>query len=249
MLYKGLNKFLAQTSQAMTMLSWETQFLTIRRKFFPFHRQEIEIGREGAQKVQDVMAAVVTNYTFTFHRGANLHRGVFLVEHSMLLHFQRATGLLQKLQILGVRHYSLAKVNGSVDDALLLFSLQDARNDGLRGYAVTPVVHHHCAKGVEPLHVYSAVRPYPVQVIGGGGVGGSIATQLPVVVTYVEAQAEENVVPDEHLHARLLSGVDRHDVAVNHRHRATRGRRGEIAMNLRNRNVSRGMFKMQTWLF
>lgn len=232
MLYKGLNKLLPQASQAMPMLSWEIQLLALRCKFFSFHRQEIEIGREGAQKVQDVMAAIITDYTFTFHRRAKLHRGILLVEHSMSLHLQRATGLLQKLQILWMRHNSLAKVDGSVDDALLLFPLQDARNDGLRGYTVTSVVHYHRAKGVKPLHVYSTVRPHPVQIIGGGGMGSGIATQLPVMVTHVEAQAEKNVVPDEHLHARLLSRIDRHDVAVNHRHCATRCCGSKIAMNL-----------------
>jgi hypothetical protein len=32
------------------------------------------------------------------------------------------------------------------------------------------------------------------------------------VVLDVEAEAEEDVVPDEHLHLRLLTGVDRHHV-------------------------------------
>lgn len=237
MLYKGLNELLAQASQAMAMLSGETKLLALGGELFSFHWQEVEVRREGTQKVQDVMAPIIANDTLTLHRGAKLYRGVFLVEHSMPLHLQGAAGLLQKLQILGMGHYGLAEVNGAIDDTLLLLPLQDARNDGLSSYTVTSVVHHHRSQGVEPLHIHSTVCPHPVQVIGGGSMGGSVPAQLPVVVAYIKSQAEENVVPDEHLHTRLFSRIDRHDVAINHRHRTTRRRSSKVTMNLRNRSA------------
>lgn len=38
------------------------------------------------------------------------------------------------------------------------------------------------------------------------------------MVRHVEAQAEEKVVPEEHLHVRRLRRVQRHDVAINNGH-------------------------------
>ena len=56
------------------------------------------------------------------------------------------------------------------------------------------------------------------QVAGGSSVSSSVAPQWSVVLRYVEPQAEEDVVPDEHLHMRRLTGVYRHDVTVDHGH-------------------------------
>ncbi len=52
----------------------------------------------------------------------------------------------------------------------------------------------------------------PLEVIPGCDKGGCVPAQVLVVVLDVEAQAEEDVVPDEHLHLCLLTGVDRHHV-------------------------------------
>ena len=69
-----------------------------------------------------------------------------------------AAGLLEEVDVLGVGDDRLAKVDGSVDDALLLLSLQDTWDDGLGGDAVAAVVHHHGAQGVEALEVHSVVH-------------------------------------------------------------------------------------------
>ena len=134
-------------------------------------------------------------------------------------------------------HDRLAEVNGAVDNALLLLTLQDPRDDGLGGDTVAPVVHHHGAQSVQTLHVHRAVCPHAVQVVGGGGMGGRVSAQLAVVVAHVEAQAEEDVVPDEHLHARLLARVDGHHVAIDYRHGAPGGGRGKVTVDLRERDM------------
>ena len=63
--------------------------------------------------------------------------------------------------------------------------------------------------------------------------GRRVPAQLAVVVAHVEAQAEEDVVPDEHLHAGLLAGVDGHHVAVDDGHGAAGGGRREVTVDLR----------------
>ena len=43
---------------------------------------------------------------------------------------------------------------------------------------------------------------------------------------------EKDVVPDVHSHVRSVSRVDRHDVSIDHHHRASAGRCHEVAVNL-----------------
>lgn len=62
--------------------------------------------------------------------------------------------------------------------------------------------------------------------------GRGVSTQVFVMVADVKSEREENVVPNEHLHLRLLAGIDRHHVAVDDGHRAARGRCHEVAVNL-----------------
>jgi hypothetical protein len=62
----------------------------------------------------------------------------------------------------------------------------------------------------------------PLEVIPGCDKGGGVPAQVLVVVLDVEAEAEEDVVPDEHLHLRLLTGVDRHHVPCIQSHNIVR---------------------------
>lgn len=142
-------------------------------------------------------------------------------------------GLLQQLQVFAVRHNRLSKVDGAIDDALLLLTLQDAGDDGLGGDTVASVVHHYCPQSVQTLHIHCPVSPYAIQVIGGRGVGGGIPTQLTIVVPHIEAQAKEDVVPDEHLHACFLTGVDGHYVAIDDRHGASSGSGCKVTVDLK----------------
>ena len=58
---------------------------------------------------------------------------------------------------------SFAKVDGSVDDGLLLLPLQDPGDDGLGGDAEPSVVDHHRAKGVKTLQVDRVVDFHTLQ--------------------------------------------------------------------------------------
>lgn len=69
-----------------------------------------------------------------------------------------------QLKVLLVGDNRLAKVNGSVNDRLLLLTLQDARYDGLGSDTVPTVVNDDRAQGVEPLHVHRAVHADAHQV-------------------------------------------------------------------------------------
>lgn len=61
------------------MLAGEALTLTLWREHLPVHRQEVEVGRESTKKVQDVVAAIVSNDAFTLNRRAQLHCVVLLV--------------------------------------------------------------------------------------------------------------------------------------------------------------------------
>lgn len=159
--------------------------------------------------------------------------------YSRVTDLEWPAGLLQQLQVFAVRHDCLPKVDGAVDDALLLLSLQDTRDDGLGCDAVASVVHHDRPQSVQTLHVHSPVSPYSIQVIGGRSVSSGVSSQLTIVVPYVEAQAEEDVVPDEHLHACFLSGVDGHYVAVDDCHGASCGSCCEVTVDLQEKNTRR----------
>lgn len=45
------------------------------------------------------------------------------------------------------------------------------------------------------------------QVAAGSGMSSGVASKWAVVFRYVEPQAEEEVVPDEHMHMRRLAWV------------------------------------------
>lgn len=255
----------------MAVLTREAVTLALWRQLLSVHRQEVEVRREGAKEVQNIVAAIISDDTFTLDRRAQLHGLVFLVQHVVPLDLRltaiiweneqtkgpertinitiplinnkvemrpRITdlkwpaGLLQQLQVFGVRHNSLSEVNGAVDDALLLLTLQDTWDDGLGCDTVAPVVHHYCPKCVQTLHIHRTVSPYSVQVISGRGMGSGISAQLTIVIPHIEAQAKEDVVPDEHLHARLLAGIDGHNVSIDDCHGASSGSCGKVTVDL-----------------
>lgn len=59
-----------------------------------------------------------------------------------------------------------------------------------------------------------------------------VASERAVVLRYVEPQAEEEVVPDEHLHVRRLRRVQRHDATVDDGHSTSRGGGDKVTVGL-----------------
>ena len=52
-----------------------------------------------------------------------------------------------------------------------------------------------------------------LQIVPGSHKRSRVPAQVLVVILHIKTQAEENVVPDEHLHLCLLPGVDGHHVS------------------------------------
>lgn len=82
---EGLNELLSEAGQAVAVLAGETLSHTLRGKLLPFHRQEVQVGGEGPQKVQDVVASIVANYALTLNRGTQLHGLILLIQHIVSL--------------------------------------------------------------------------------------------------------------------------------------------------------------------
>lgn len=57
------------------------------------------------------------------------------------------------------------------------------------------------------------------------------------MVTHIEAEREEYVVPYEHLHLGLFAGVDGHHITVDHGHRAAGRSCHEVTVHLCVTNV------------
>lgn len=76
-----------------------------------------------------------------------------------------------------------------------------------------------------------------LKVVFRCNVSSGIATQFLVMITDVETQREENVIPDKHLHPRLLARVDGHDVPINYGLGSTGSSSDEIRMDLRRNNI------------
>lgn len=92
MLDKGLDELLAQAGQAVAVLPGEALALALRRQLLALHGQEVEVGGEGAQQVQDVVAAVVPDDALALDGGAQLHRVVLLVQDVVPLDLRSAPG-------------------------------------------------------------------------------------------------------------------------------------------------------------
>lgn len=88
MLNKGLDEFLAQTSQAVAMLTGEALALALQRKLFSIQHQKVEVRRESAQKVQDIMASIIPDDALRLDGGAQLHTLIFLIQDAVLLNLK-----------------------------------------------------------------------------------------------------------------------------------------------------------------
>jgi len=86
-----------------------------------------------------------------------------------------------------------------VYDRLLLVLVKDAWNNRLGSDSEASVVNDDCAESVQAVDVKDIQGLDTLQVIDGRGVSSVVAAKVDVVVLDVEAQAEEHVVPDEHL--------------------------------------------------
>ncbi len=198
------------------------------------HHHKVRIGGKGAQQVENVVATVIAYNALALHRGADLHLGVLLAtEHLVRHNLQRLAGLVQQLQVALIGHHRLAKVNRPVHHRLLLVALQNARDDALGGHSVALVVHHRRRQRIEALNVNGGVGAHAVQVVAGGGKGGRVPSQLLVVISNVKTEAEEDVVPDEHLHLRVLARVQCHDVPVDDGHRPPRSSGHKVRVHLK----------------
>merc|ERR1712061_82163 len=128
-------------------------------------RKEIDVRWKCTKQVQDVVTTVVSDYSFTLHRGAQKNLFLFVVDHSMWEDLQLAASLLQQVQVFRMGHDRFAKIDGAIHNRLFLFPLKDAGNDGLGSDAVAAVVNHDRAKGVEAFEVNGVVHLDALQVV------------------------------------------------------------------------------------
>lgn len=84
--HEGLDELLAQAGQAVAVLAGEALQLALRWKLLAVHQQEVEVGGEGAQEVQDVVAAVVADDALALNGRAQLHDFILLVEDIVSLY-------------------------------------------------------------------------------------------------------------------------------------------------------------------
>lgn len=65
--HEGLDELLAQAGQAVAVLAGEALQLALGGQLLAVHQQEVEVGGEGAQEVQDVVAPVVADDALALH--------------------------------------------------------------------------------------------------------------------------------------------------------------------------------------
>jgi len=65
--------------------------------------------------------------------------------------------------------------------------------------------------------------------------GGRIPAQILEMVFDIEAQAEEDIVPDEELAAVVVGRVDGRDAAIHHAFRATYCHLNKVKLSLQNK--------------
>lgn len=61
---------------------------TLLQKLLSVHKQEVEVRREGTQKIQDIVASIISNDALALDGGAKLHRFVFLVQNAVPLYLK-----------------------------------------------------------------------------------------------------------------------------------------------------------------
>ena len=79
---------------------------------------------------------------------------------------------------------------------------------------------------------------YSLKVILRCHKSGGIPAEIFIVISDVKSETEEDVVPDEHLHFRILSRINSHDIPVNNRDRPAGRRRNEITVDFENGALS-----------
>lgn len=97
MLCEGLYQLWPEAGQAVAVTSREAGAHTLLWRLgvlFCLGELEVQVRREGAEKVQDVGPAVVTHDAFGLHAGAQLHRAVIVVEHLVALYSQWFAGFI-----------------------------------------------------------------------------------------------------------------------------------------------------------
>lgn len=67
------------------MAAREALALALQGKLLSVHHQKVEVRGESAQKVQDIMAAIVSEDALALDGGAQLHTLVLLVQDAVLL--------------------------------------------------------------------------------------------------------------------------------------------------------------------
>ena len=87
-------------------------------------------------------------------------------------------------------------------------------NYGLGGDTVSSVVQYHSAQSEETLQVLCVVHHDTLQVVARGHEGGRISAKLFVMILHVETKAEEDVVPDEHLHLGFFPRIYCHHISL-----------------------------------
>jgi hypothetical protein len=172
-------------------------------------------------------------YTFAFNRSVQQNFLFVVLDLDLVRsHFQVCGHLLQKLIVFHMCNTSLSEIGRSMNNRLLLVLVQDARYDGLSGHSESFVVNDNSAQGVQTVQVEQVQRLDSLEIVDGRHISGMITAQVLVVILDVEAQAEEHVVPDEHLYFGLLARIDRHDVVLDDELRASSRRVHEIAVHL-----------------
>ena len=90
---KGLDQLLTQAHQLVAMRHRKSVFGGNDADLFAVDVQKVDVRRERAQQVEDVMAPVVTHDPFAFDRGDELDGFFLVVEHAVRVDLQRLCGI------------------------------------------------------------------------------------------------------------------------------------------------------------
>ena len=90
--HKGLDQLLPQTDEFVAMRHRKPVLLGDHAHFLALHVEEVDIRRESAQQVEDVVTTVVAYDAFALDGRNQFHGLFFVVEHAMGVDFQRLQG-------------------------------------------------------------------------------------------------------------------------------------------------------------
>ena len=85
---ESLDQLLAQADELVAMRNRKPVLLGNHAHFFALDVEEVDVGREGAEEVEDVVATVVADDAFALDRRHELHGFVFVVENAMRVDLQ-----------------------------------------------------------------------------------------------------------------------------------------------------------------